>query len=94
MNCPSSHSGCWYCQTDFDSPLGWLDCLEFDTVMHVECVEYEHNECRGAAYAKGGNSELDLILKELEYMDTETFMLYDSFTEYEPLGDLKLFENS
>lgn len=93
MNCPPEHSGCWYCMTDFDSPLGWYDCLEFDTVMHVECVEYEHNECRGARYCPKGNTELDIILRELGYMDDETFKIYDSFTENEPLGDLKLFES-
>jgi hypothetical protein len=79
--------------TDFDSPLGCYDCIEFDTVMHVECVEYEHNECRGARYCPKGNTELDIILRELGYMDDETFKIYDSFTENEPLGDLKLFES-
>jgi hypothetical protein len=60
--------------------------------MHVECVEYEHNECRGARYCPTGNAELDIILRELEYMDEETFKEYDKYTTYEPLGDLKLFE--
>jgi len=88
MNCPANHSGCWYCQTDFDSPLGWYDCQEFDTVMHVECVEYEHNENRTAGYARGGNPELDIILRELGYMDEETFKEYSKYYEMKLMGDI------
>ena len=79
MNCTANHSGCWYCQTDFKSPLGWWSCDEFDTVMHVECIEYEHNECRDANYYYNEAfhnkykdvdpwAELDIILNELGYV--------------------------
>lgn len=57
--------------TDFNSPLGWLDSIEFDTVLHVECLEYEHNERPNEhlAYNKSGQdvSELSIFLKEFEY---------------------------
>jgi len=62
MNCKPEHSGCWYCMTDFDSPLGWLMSIEFDCVLHVECLEYEHNENRD-----GKDTELDFFLEEFEY---------------------------
>lgn len=67
MNCPPEHSGCWYCMTDFDSVEGWLTCCEFDTVMHVECLEYEHNENRGNKCYSDGTEELDIILREQGY---------------------------
>lgn len=68
MNCPPEHSGCWYCQTNFDSPEGWYDSSEFDTVLHVECLEYEHNEHRDALYYGDNNyNELDILLREFGY---------------------------
>ena len=62
MNCKPERSGCWYCMTDFNSPLGWLTSCEFDCVLHVECLEYEHNENRD-----GNDQELDIFLREFEY---------------------------
>ena len=64
MNKRPEESGCWYCMTDFDSPLGWLMSCEFDTVMHVECLEYEinNNGCR-----KGDNLELNIFMREFDY---------------------------
>lgn len=64
MNCRSEESGCWYCQTDFKSPLGWYASWEFDCVLHIECLEYEHNEKRD-----GENTELDIFLREFEYYE-------------------------
>ena len=62
MNCRPESSGCWYCMTDFASPLGWYMSCEFDCVLHVECLEYEHNENRD-----GNDFELDIFLRELGY---------------------------
>ena len=62
MNCRPEASGCWYCMTDFKSPLGWWSSCEFDTVLHAECLEYEHNENRD-----GNDTELDIFLKEFNY---------------------------
>lgn len=67
MNCPPEHSGCWYCMTDFDSPLGWLSSCEFDCVLHVECLEYEfNNNCTDKCY-KDDLGELEFFLKEFDY---------------------------
>lgn len=79
MNCPPEHSGCWFCMTDFDSPLGWYESDEFDCVLHVECIEYEHNENRN-----GRDHELDLMLLELDYMTKEEFVLYESLEDKLP----------
>lgn len=68
MNCPAEHSGCWYCLTDFDSPLGWWDSIEFDTVIHVECLEYEHNNKR-----TGDDMELDVFIKEFDYFEESQY---------------------
>jgi hypothetical protein len=67
MNKKPEHSGCWYCMTDFDSPLGWYDSQEFDCVLHVECLEYEFNEnCESKCY-RDGIQELEIFLKEFRY---------------------------
>jgi len=62
MNKRPEESGCWYCMTDYPSPLGWLVSFEFDCVLHAECLEYEHNENRS-----GNDMELDIFLKEFGY---------------------------
>ena len=62
MNCRPEASGCWYCMTDFNSPLGWYTSCEFDCVLHVECLEYEYNENRD-----GNDVELDIFLREFGY---------------------------
>lgn len=73
MNCPPEASGCWYCMTDFNSPLGWYSSCEFDCVLHVECLEYEHNENRGKDYyfnkdrTEMDHAELDIFLREFGY---------------------------
>jgi len=64
LNRKPEHSGCWYCMTDFNSPLGWYMSCEFDTVLHVECLEYEHNENRD-----GNDQELDIFLEEFDYVE-------------------------
>ena len=64
MNCKPESSGCWYCMTDFSSPLGWLASCEFDCVLHVECLEYEHNNNRTDNLT---DMELDIFLKEFQY---------------------------
>ena len=64
MNCRPEESGCWYCMTDFDSPMGWYDSSEFDCTIHVECLEYEHNS------RKSEDFELDIFLREFGYEST------------------------
>lgn len=66
MNCPPEASGCWYCMTDFKSPLGWWDSQEFDTVLHVECIEYEYNE-RPNHREGEEDFELNIMMNELGY---------------------------
>jgi|APSaa5957512535_1039671.scaffolds.fasta_scaffold189304_3 hypothetical protein len=61
MNCKPENSGCWYCATDFDSPLGWWSSCEFDCVLHAECIEYEINE---VGY---GDDETMIFMRELGY---------------------------
>ena len=63
MNCKPEASGCWYCMTDFDSPLGWYISFEIDCLLHVECLEYEFNENRTDIE----NLELDIFLREFDY---------------------------
>jgi hypothetical protein len=90
MNCPPEHSGCWYCMTDFDSPLGWWSSCEFDTVLHVECIEYEHNENR--SQLSGNDVELNLIMRELGYLTNEEYKLYSMNDDDNNNYNLCIFE--
>lgn len=65
MNCKPEASGCWYCMTDFKSPLGRLYSREFDCLIHVECLEYEHNHNRKNDM---DDFELDIFPRESEYI--------------------------
>lgn len=54
--CKPQHGGCWYCHTN-DPPLDF--CFEFDTFVHIQCIERELNRPNSQH-----NPELEIIAKE------------------------------
>ena len=58
MRCDPTDGGCWFCHTNDEKE--WLFCNEFDTYVHVDCLEGQFKQ----AVESGTDPETAIILQE------------------------------